>query len=89
MLVSITFSFAIAALLEGKVDRAWPAGCGHGRVGMGVFDPWYRAWPYWAYYELGWGGFWFWDPVENASLMPWLAGTALLHSALSLSDAAH
>ena len=80
---SITFSFAIAALLEGKVDRAWAR--------------WMRPWTllawvfltlgialgsYWAYYELGWGGFWFWDPVENASLMPWLAGTALLHSAL-------
>ena len=80
---SITFSFAIAALLDGKVDRQWAR--------------WMRPWTllawvfltlgialgsYWAYYELGWGGFWFWDPVENASLMPWLAGTALLHSAL-------
>jgi cytochrome c-type biogenesis protein CcmF len=80
---SITFSFAIAALMEGKVDRQWAR--------------WMRPWTllawvfltlgialgsYWAYYELGWGGFWFWDPVENASLMPWLAGTALLHSAL-------
>jgi cytochrome c-type biogenesis protein CcmF len=80
---SITFSFAIAALLEGRIDAAWAR--------------WVRPWvlgawmcltlgiaggSYWAYYELGWGGFWFWDPVENASLMPWLAGTALLHSAV-------
>jgi cytochrome c-type biogenesis protein CcmF len=80
---SIAFSFAMAALLEGRVDAAWAR--------------WVRPWvlgawmcltlgiaggSYWAYYELGWGGFWFWDPVENASLMPWLAGTALLHSAV-------
>ena len=80
---SIAFSFAIAALLEGRIDAAWAR--------------WVRPWvlgawmcltlgiaggSFWAYYELGWGGFWFWDPVENASLMPWLAGTALLHSAV-------
>jgi cytochrome c-type biogenesis protein CcmF len=80
---SIAFSFAVAALLEGRIDAAWAR--------------WVRPWTlaawmfltvgiamgsYWAYYELGWGGFWFWDPVENASLMPWLAGTALLHSAV-------
>ena len=80
---SITFSFAIAALMEGRIDAAWAR--------------WVRPWTllawtfltagiamgsYWAYYELGWGGWWFWDPVENASFMPWLAGTALLHSAL-------
>src|SRR5690348_7768263 len=80
---SITFSFAIAALIEGRIDAAWAR--------------WVRPWTltawmlltigiamgsYWAYYTLGWGGFWFWDPVENASLMPWLAGTALLHSAV-------
>src|ERR1700755_191683 len=80
---SISSSFAIAALLEGRIDAAWAR--------------WVRPWTlmawifltlgiamgsYWAYYELGWGGWWFWDPVENASLMPWLAGTALLHSAL-------
>jgi cytochrome c-type biogenesis protein CcmF len=80
---SITFSFAIAALIEGHIDAAWAR--------------WVRPWAllawtfltlgiamgsYWAYYTLGWGGWWFWDPVENASLMPWLAGTALLHSAL-------
>ena len=77
---SITFSFAAAALIEGRVDAAWAR--------------WVRPWAltawmfltlgiamgsYWAYYTLGWGGFWFWDPVENASFMPWLAGTALLH----------
>ena len=80
---SIAFSFAIAALIEGRIDAAWAR--------------WVRPWvlgawmcltvgiaggSYWAYYTLGWGGFWFWDPVENASLMPWLAGTALLHSAV-------
>src|SRR5471032_2524212 len=77
---SISFSFAIAALIEGRIDAAWAR--------------WVRPWTlaawmfltvgiamgsYWAYYTLGWGGFWFWDPVENASLMPWLAATALLH----------
>jgi cytochrome c-type biogenesis protein CcmF len=81
--LSISFSFAIAALIEGRIDAAWAR--------------WVRPWTlaawmfltlgiamgsYWAYYELGWGGFWFWDPVENASLMPWLAATALLHSAV-------
>src|SRR3954468_24562500 len=79
---SISFSFAIAALIDGRIDAAWAR--------------WVRPWTlvawmfltlgiamgsYWAYYELGWGGWWFWDPVENASLMPWIAGTALLHSA--------
>jgi cytochrome c-type biogenesis protein CcmF len=81
--VSIAFSFAIAALIEGRIDAAWAR--------------WVRPWTlaawifltlgiamgsYWAYYELGWGGWWFWDPVENASFMPWLAATALLHSAI-------
>jgi cytochrome c-type biogenesis protein CcmF len=80
---SIAFSFAVGALIEGRIDAAWAR--------------WVRPWTllawmcltlgiamgsYWAYYELGWGGWWFWDPVENASLMPWLAGTALLHSAV-------
>lgn len=80
---SMAFSFAVAALIEGKADAAWAR--------------WVRPWTlaawmcltlgismgsWWAYYELGWGGWWFWDPVENASFMPWLAGTALLHSAL-------
>jgi cytochrome c-type biogenesis protein CcmF len=77
---SIAFSFAAAALIEGRIDAAWAR--------------WVRPWvlvawtfltlgiamgSYWAYYTLGWGGFWFWDPVENASLMPWLSGTALVH----------
>lgn len=81
--LSMAFSFAVAALIEGRVDAAW------GR--------WVRPWTlaawvfltigialgsWWAYYELGWGGFWFWDPVENASFMPWLFATALLHSAI-------
>jgi cytochrome c-type biogenesis protein CcmF len=81
--LSIAFSFAIAALIEGRTDAAWAR--------------WVRPWTlaawicltlgiamgsWWAYYELGWGGWWFWDPVENASFMPWLAATALLHSAL-------
>ncbi|MDP6390655.1 MAG: heme lyase CcmF/NrfE family subunit [Alphaproteobacteria bacterium] len=80
---SMAFSFAVAALIEGKVDAAWAR--------------WVRPWTlvawafltagialgsWWAYYELGWGGWWFWDPVENASFMPWLVGTALLHSAI-------
>ncbi|MFC4167545.1 heme lyase CcmF/NrfE family subunit [Teichococcus aestuarii] len=80
---AVTFAFAVAALLEGRVDAAW---------GRWV-RPWaLAAWSFltlgialgswWAYYELGWGGWWFWDPVENASLLPWLAGTALLHSAI-------
>ncbi len=81
--LSVSFAFAVAALLEGKVDAAWAR--------------WVRPWTllswafltigiamgsWWAYYELGWGGFWFWDPVENASFMPWLVATALLHSAI-------
>ena len=81
--LSISFSFALAALIEGRIDAAWAR--------------WVRPWTllawmfltlgiamgsYWAYYTLGWGGWWFWDPVENASFMPWLAATALLHSAL-------
>jgi cytochrome c-type biogenesis protein CcmF len=79
---SIVFSFAAAALIGGRIDAAWAR----------FARPWaLAAWvsltlgiamgSYWAYYTLGWGGFWFWDPVENASLMPWIAGTALLHSA--------
>ncbi|WP_270937589.1 heme lyase CcmF/NrfE family subunit [Falsiroseomonas oryzae] len=80
---AVTFAFAVAALIEGRVDAAW---------GRWV-RPWsLAAWAFltlgialgswWAYYELGWGGYWFWDPVENASLLPWLIGTALLHSAI-------
>jgi cytochrome c-type biogenesis protein CcmF len=78
---SVAFAFAVAAMLSGRLDRAWAR--------------WTRPWTtwawlfltvgialgsWWAYYELGWGGWWFWDPVENASFMPWLAGTALIHS---------
>ncbi len=81
--LSMSFSFAIAALIEGRVDAAWAR--------------WVRPWTllawvnltigialgsWWAYYELGWGGWWFWDPVENASFMPWLISAALLHSAI-------
>lgn len=80
---SMAFSFAVAALIEGKVDAAWAR----------WVRPWtLAAWTFltagialgswWAYYELGWGGWWFWDPVENASFIPWLFGTALLHSAI-------
>jgi len=80
---SIVFSFAAAALVLGRIDAAFAR----------MLRPWtLAAWTaltlgiamgsYWAYYELGWGGYWFWDPVENASLMPWLTGTALLHSAI-------
>ncbi|MFL5137266.1 MAG: heme lyase CcmF/NrfE family subunit, partial [Microvirga sp.] len=80
---SVAFSFAVAALLSGKLDAAWARWS----------RPWTTvAWMFltlgialgsgWAYYELGWGGWWFWDPVENASFMPWLVGTALLHSAV-------
>ncbi len=80
---SMAFSFSVAALIEGRVDAAWAR--------------WVRPWvlaawvcltagitlgSFWAYYTLGWGGWWFWDPVENASFMPWLSGTALLHSAI-------
>ncbi len=78
---SVAFAFSIAAMIDGKLDAAWAR--------------WVRPWTniawvfmtlgialgsWWAYYELGWGGWWFWDPVENASLMPWLVGTALIHS---------
>ena len=83
--LSMSFSFAIAALIEGKVDSVWAR--------------WVRPWTliawifltigialgsWWAYYELGWGGWWFWDPVENASFMPWLISAALVHSAIVL-----
>ncbi|GAB4197634.1 MAG: heme lyase CcmF/NrfE family subunit [Wenzhouxiangellaceae bacterium] len=78
---AVAFAFAIAALLEGRVDRHWVrwsrpwtlAAWGFLTAGIAL-----GSW--WAYYELGWGGWWFWDPVENASFMPWLAGTALIHS---------
>jgi cytochrome c-type biogenesis protein CcmF len=79
--LSMAFSFAVAGLLDGRIDRVWAVSV----------RPWITAaWcaltagialgSWWAYYELGWGGWWFWDPVENASLMPWLAATALIHS---------
>ena len=80
---STTFSFAMAALIDGRLDPAWArwvrpwtlAAWGFLTAGIGL-----GSW--WAYYELGWGGWWFWDPVENASFMPWLVGTALLHSSI-------
>ena len=78
---SVAFAFAIAALLSGKVDSAWARRARPWTLAAWVFltiGIMLGSW--WAYYELGWGGWWFWDPVENASFMPWLAGTALLHS---------
>ncbi len=80
--LSITFSFAAAALISGRIDAAWARYIRPWTLGAWVFLTLGIAMgSYWAYYTLGWGGFWFWDPVENASLMPWLAATALLHSA--------
>ena len=80
---SMAFSFAVAALIEGKVDAAWARWVRPWTLAAWVFLTLGIAMgSYWAYYELGWGGFWFWDPVENASLMPWISGTALLHSAV-------
>ena len=80
---SIAFSFAAAALIEGRIDAAWARWVRPWTLAAWVFLTLGIAMgSYWAYYELGWGGWWFWDPVENASLMPWLAGTALLHSAI-------
>ena len=82
---SIVFSFAAAALVLGRVDAAWARYARPWILGAWIFLTLGIAMgSYWAYYILGWGGFWFWDPVENASLMPWLAGTALLHSAIVL-----
>ncbi|WP_029003722.1 heme lyase CcmF/NrfE family subunit [Azorhizobium doebereinerae] len=81
--LSIAFSFAIAALIEGRIDAAWARWVRPWTLAAWVFLTLGIAMgSYWAYYELGWGGWWFWDPVENASLMPWLAATALLHSAV-------
>jgi len=80
---SVCFSFAVAALIEGKIDATWARWVRPWTLAAWVFLTGGIAMgSYWAYYELGWGGFWFWDPVENASFMPWLAGTALLHSAI-------
>ena len=82
---SVCFSFAIAALIDGRVDAAWARWVRPWTlVSWGFLTGGIMVGSYWAYYELGWGGYWFWDPVENASLMPWLAGTALLHSAIVL-----
>ncbi|TKT81477.1 heme lyase CcmF/NrfE family subunit [Aquamicrobium sp. LC103] len=80
---SISFSFAVAALIDGKIDAAWARWVRPWTLAAWVFLTGGIAMgSYWAYYELGWGGFWFWDPVENASFLPWLSGTALLHSAI-------
>ena len=78
---SIVFSFAAAALIEGRIDAAWARFVRpYTLVAWAFLTLGIAMGSYWAYYTLGWGGFWFWDPVENASLMPWLAGTAFLHS---------
>ncbi len=81
--LSMAFSFAVAALLEGKVDAAWARWVRPWTLAAWVFlTVGIALGSWWAYYELGWGGFWFWDPVENASFMPWLLAAALLHSAV-------
>ena len=78
---SVTFAFAVAALLSGQLDRAWAIRARPWALVAWVFlSLGIMVGSWWAYYELGWGGWWFWDPTENASLMPWLVGTALLHS---------
>jgi cytochrome c-type biogenesis protein CcmF len=80
---SVSFAFAVAALIDGRIDAAWARWARPWTLAAWIFLTLGIAMgSYWAYYELGWGGFWFWDPVENASLMPWLATTALLHSAV-------
>ncbi len=77
----VPFAFAIAALLEGKVDARWQRWTRPWtNVAWGFLTIGIALGSWWAYYELGWGGWWFWDPVENASFMPWLAGAALIHS---------
>ena len=79
--LSVAFSLAVGALLTGDVDSRLARAMRPWVLGAWIFlTLGITAGSYWAYYELGWGGFWFWDPVENASLMPWLAATALLHS---------
>jgi cytochrome c-type biogenesis protein CcmF len=79
---SLTFSFAVAAMISGRIDAAWARWVRPWALAAWVFlTAGIAMGSYWAYYELGWGGFWFWDPVENASFIPWLTGTALLHSA--------
>lgn len=78
---SVAFAFAIAALMEGRLDSAWAKWSRPWTMGAWVFlTVGIALGSWWAYYELGWGGWWFWDPVENASFMPWIAGTALIHS---------
>ena len=78
---SIVYSFAAAALIEGRIDAAWARFVRpFALVAWGFLTFGIAAGSFWSYYTLGWGGFWFWDPVENASLMPWLAGTAFIHS---------
>ncbi len=78
---SITFAFAMAALIEGKIDAVWARAVRPWTLGAWLFlTLGISMGSYWAYYELGWGGWWFWDPVENASLLPWILGTALIHS---------
>lgn len=83
---SVAFAFAIAALMEGRLDSAWAKWSRPWTMAAWVFLTLGIALgSWWAYYELGWGGWWFWDPVENASFMPWIAGTALIHS-LAVSE---
>lgn len=83
---SVAFAFAIAALLEGRLDSAWAKWSRPWTMAAWVFlTIGITLGSWWAYYELGWGGWWFWDPVENASFMPWIAGTALIHS-LAVSE---
>ncbi len=78
---SVAFAFAIAAMLEGKLDQTWAKWTRPWTIAAWLFQTIGIALgSWWAYYELGWGGWWFWDPVENASFMPWLVGTALIHS---------
>ncbi|HMB75790.1 MAG TPA: heme lyase CcmF/NrfE family subunit, partial [Kiloniellaceae bacterium] len=80
---SMAFSFAVAALIEGRVDAAWARWVRPWTLAAWIFlTAGISLGSWWAYYELGWGGWWFWDPVENVSFMPWLLGTALLHSAI-------
>ncbi len=84
--LSVAFSIAVGALLAGNVDRRLARAMRPWVLGAWIFlTLGITAGSYWAYYELGWGGWWFWDPVENASLMPWLAATALLHSVAVLA----
>ena len=84
--LSVAFSFAVGALLTRQVDAAFARAMRPWVLGAWILlTLGITAGSYWAYYELGWGGWWFWDPVENASLMPWLAGTALLHSVTVLA----